>query len=721
MSVARRPALPSLRLLPRHLRTALLALAAAPALAAAQAAPTGSEADAALDLDRVVVTAAGFEQAEREAPASITVITREELEAKAFHGLAEALADVEGIDIGDSWDKTGAPSIAIRGMPADYTLLLIDGRRQNAAGNVTPNGFGGTANHFIPPLAMIERIEVIRGPMSTLYGSDAMGGVVNIITRKVGDAWHGSVGLDTQLQEDASFGDTRALQVYLGGPIARDRLALALWGNGFRRDEAEVRYTTLAGGTVTPIMGANPVAYDNHGLGARLTLTPSDDHDLWLEATRHRQAYDNSSGQLGTLGTGGYLPTQRYERDQGVLAWTGRFAAGTLDATLTSSRTETLGRTIPPGVAGAGTPRTLEAGNDVLDAKYTTALGAHVPTVGLQVWEAELVDGVAPAPFDFRQWALFAEDEWTLRDDLRLTLGVRRDDHSTFGGQTSPRAYLVWNADARWTIKGGISRGFKTPRVEQLAEGINGFGNQGRLPLIGSPGLTPETSTTTEVSVAYVGDDGLSAGVGLFHNDFQDKIATGTPVANCTFAASPNRPGCVDVGPWPLIDTFGQAINIDEATTRGLEAHVELPLGEAWSAGANYTFTDSEQKSGAAAGQPLTNTPRHMLNAHLDWAATGRLGLYLRGQYRSSRYRGAGLAQDQLGDWKAATTFTLGGRFALSEAVSLNAAILNLTDEDFVEYAPYVTNLGTGAIGYANLHANPDDGRRLWLSMNVDF
>jgi outer membrane receptor for ferrienterochelin and colicins len=131
----------------------------------------------------VVVTAAGFEQTIREAPASITVLTREQLEKERFGNLAQALESVEGIDVGAAGDKTGGMNISIRGMPSDYTLILIDGRRQNAAGNVTPNGFGGTSTSFMPPVSAIERIEVIRGPMSTLYGSDAMGGVINIITR----------------------------------------------------------------------------------------------------------------------------------------------------------------------------------------------------------------------------------------------------------------------------------------------------------------------------------------------------------------------------------------------------------------------------------------------------------------------------------------------------------------------------------------------------------
>ncbi|HLR77506.1 MAG TPA: TonB-dependent receptor plug domain-containing protein, partial [Burkholderiaceae bacterium] len=137
------------------------------------------------EFDTIVVTASGFEQDITQAPASISVVTRKELEEKSFTDLADALRDVEGIDVRGNTGKTGNLNISIRGMPSEYTLILIDGRRQNVAGDVTPNGFGDTSTGFMPPLSAIERIEVIRGPMSTLYGADAMGGVVNIITRKV--------------------------------------------------------------------------------------------------------------------------------------------------------------------------------------------------------------------------------------------------------------------------------------------------------------------------------------------------------------------------------------------------------------------------------------------------------------------------------------------------------------------------------------------------------
>lgn len=105
----------------------------------------------ALRLGDTVVTAAGFEQKITDAPASISVISNQQLRENRYSNLAEALEGVEGLDIRQGTGKTGGLNISLRGLPSEYTLILIDGRRQNTAGNVTPNGFGETATSFIPP------------------------------------------------------------------------------------------------------------------------------------------------------------------------------------------------------------------------------------------------------------------------------------------------------------------------------------------------------------------------------------------------------------------------------------------------------------------------------------------------------------------------------------------------------------------------------------------
>lgn len=719
--------------------------------------------NAPVTLNDTVVSASGFEQKITEAPASISVISREDLQQKRYSNLAQALDDVEGIDIRQGTGKTGGLNISIRGMPSDYTLILIDGRRQNTAGNVTPNGFNETSTSFMPPMSAIERIEVIRGPMSTLYGSDAMGGVVNIITKKVANEWGGSVSLDHTFQENRDYGDTSNTSLYASGPLIDNLLGLAVRGSLYDRAESDLSFDNDS-----PVSkrGASPVEGRNHVLGARLTLTPDEAHDISLDFERGRQVYNNDDCQLGNLDgknggsandgctadaptkANGYADELRFERDQFALSHTGRFSFGTLDSSLTHNTTETIGRTIPGTPIGnsytgypsivIGDDRELKSTDLILDTKLVSPVGeSHILTVGGQYWDAKVTDGIADDDFQQKSWAMFVEDEWRLRHDLALTLGARYEDHEAFGGHISPRAYLVWNTNDNWTMKGGVSRGYKTPTLNQLHDGISGVTSQGAVITVGSPDLDPEVTTNTEFGVYFDNLSGFSANATVFHNKFDDKIDDGTPIANCFSATNPNQPGCVSFGSGFTQDSFAQSVNIDEAVTQGLELAGRWEFAPAWALAMNYTYTDSEQKSGANKGAPLTNTPEHMLHARISWQTTDRLNLWFKGEYRgertrfTDRYENLTAANqalyDAAGDLKAYEVFHLGGSFKASESVTLNATIYNLFDKDFTEGTYYTTNTGTS--GWASDYIQSaaatsgtlEEGRRLWLSANFTF
>lgn len=674
----------------------------------------------------VVVTASGFSQSTRDAPASITVLSTNDLRERRYHSLAHALVDVEGVDIDGSAGKTGGLNISMRGMPSDYTLVLINGRRQNAPGNVTPNGFNETSTSFMPPMDSIERIEVVRGPMSTLYGSDAMGGVVNIITRRIARTWSGSTTLDGTLQGNSSFGNTANGTVYLNGPIVAERVSMAISGSAFNRRASNLSYLDQHGEPI-PIsgIGGSPGEATIRTVGVKVMAVPHVNHDVAFESDGAWQRYDNATSGLGTVDTanqiGGYLPEQRYNRLQAVLAHTWRLPFGVVESDLSRNTTETIGRTIPfiaTRPDEAGTPRTLEGTNTTVNTKLLAVRGAHTLTVGGQIWQARMLDGVAEAPFEFTQNALFAEDEWRFTKQVALTVGLRYDHHSTFGGKPSPRTYVVWNPAQQWTIKGGISRGFKTPRLEQIADGINGFGGQGRIPLVGSPKLKPETSTSTEFGVHYA-SNAFGASVTVFNNDFQDKIATGEGLPNCSFAASPDRPGCADYGFWPNVDLFGQSINVDEAVTRGAESTLRVSFGPKVTLNVNYTYTDSEVTSGEGVGRPLINTPKHMANANLRLQATEKLSTWLRAEARSSRDRGTSAAAIALGPYQAYEIYHLGAAYDVSRNVTINAMIYNLANRDFLRYLPYTATNGT--VSYQSAYSNRQEPRRFWLSANVKF
>lgn len=712
-------------------------------------------------LDSVVVTASGFEQEIKQAPASISVITNQDLQEKSYTDLASALRDVEGIDVRGATGKTGNLNISIRGMPSEYTLVLIDGRRQNAAGEVAPNGFGDTSTGFMPPMSAIERIEVIRGPMSTLYGADAMGGVINIITKKVSKEWGGSVTLSTRLEQNNDAADTNQANFYLSGPIVEDTLGVQLRGSVLRRGDSSLQFDD---NTNVSTRGPSPVNARNYTLGAKFTLTPTKDHDIWLDLDRSRQSFNNDNCQLGNLdgtteGTKcipstdekhrahGYEDKLRFNRDQVALGHTSRFSFGTLESSIMRNKTETLGRTIPREAFLAaqqndpsiGTARKLETTNTVFDTKLVAPIGDdHLLTVGGQYWRASMTDSLISDKYKQDTWALFAEDEWMLRDDLALTLGARYDHHDAFGSQISPRGYLVYNPTDNWTFKGGVSRGYKTPSLERLHSGINGVSRQGESVNVGNPDLKPEISTSTELGMHYDSLQGWSVGLTGFHNRIKDKMSS----VDC--GSDPSSPT------W--IASCGTALryiqekganpsyyrNLDKATTQGLEFTSRIDFNDAWSLRLNYTYTDSEIKVDGKKAGKLSDTPEHMANATLRWDANDRFSVWLQGEYRGSSRRFDGkyedysvsekVTYDALGDLKSYTVFNLGGQYRVSKDVTLNGTIYNLFDKDFLECKHYVGNDKKVACGSPYIQSGrstkgtlPYAGRAFWLSANITF
>ncbi|MBW6392742.1 TonB-dependent receptor domain-containing protein [Billgrantia antri] len=728
-----------------HVRRSALAVAVASAPLAFTAQAQDSS-----RLDSIVVTASGFEQALQDAPASISVITREELEQRRFSNIAEAIADIPGVDVRSGTGKTGGLNVSIRGMPSDYTLILIDGRRQNTSGSVTPNGFGETATSFMPPMSAIERIEVIRGPMSTLYGSDAMGGVINIITRPVSDTWIGSVSMDTTFQQDRDAGNSQGINLYTSGPLVDDVLGLQLRGRLFDRDASERMIADSAA------RDPRPTEARIYSLGGRLTLRANESHSLWLDAERARQVYSNEDCRLGTLdGTNrancapqpgqvwGYEDELRFNRDQLAFGHTGRFEAGTLESSLTHNTTETLGRTLPAGSAPeygyeaqGGEPRLLENRDIVFDTKYTLPIDRHMVTVGGQYIDARLEDGAAgDQAFEQQSWALFAENEWWLRDDLALTLGGRYEHHDAFGGHFSPRGYLVWNTTDHWTLKGGVSRGYKTPTLNQLHDGITGFGNQGQSVTIGSPDLEPEKSTNYEFGAIYDSLDGLTVSGTAFYNRFTDRIAEGAEIPNCLHPDG-NVPGCIAVGNFSQQTGFSRLINIDEARTRGIEVEARYRFAPDWEVRGGYTYTDTEITSGEQEGLLLTNTPKHKLTASLGWDVTDRLNTTLEGEFYSSRERftdgvpasGQNLAMyEQVGNkLDGYELFHLRTTYHITDQVRLTGSIYNLFDKDFSKADSYEWQGDTyQAYRYTQTGRATDgvalDGRSFWLSATYEF
>ncbi|WP_355661857.1 ligand-gated channel protein [Halomonas salifodinae] len=623
-------------------------------------------------LDNIVVTAAGFEQQVQDAPASISVIGREQLQRRHYRDITDALRDVPGVIVTGGGAGDRGADISIRGMPAQYTLLLVDGRPRNSRES-RPNGSAGFEQDWLPPLSAIERIEVIRGPMSTLYGSDAIGGVINVITRQVAEAWHGELQLDTVLQEDRASGDSRQANVYLSGPLVPDLLGLQVYGRTSQRDEDNI----LNG-------------YEDkrlQSLTARLTLTPHQDHDIALEAGRTRQERQSLMGRSApSEGCRGGCSDSfgEYTNEQVALTHSGRWAIGTSETHLQREVSE-------------NESREMEITNTHARSSLVLPLGLHMLTLGAEYREESLDDQTSNqiserTRVSSSQWALFIEDEWMFTERWALTGGVRLDDNENYGSHLSPRLYSVFSLTPEWTLKGGVSTGYRSPSLREITPDWGQVSRGGNI--YGNPDLQPETSLNKELSLLYANDSGLSGGLTLYHNDFEDKITRiACPTDVCT--DGPNQFGSDPT----------YRVNVDEAVTQGVELFVTAPLGEALALTGSYTFTDSEQKSGQYAGEPLTQLPRHQASLSLDWQASERLDQWTRVTYRGEESQPTtGPSQGSL----VAPSYTFvdtGLGYQLTPNARINAGIYNLFDEA-VTYEEY---------GYV------EDGRRLWLGLNISF
>ncbi len=697
------------------LRTALLAGFAAQAAAQDATAPTQS-------LDTVVVTASGFEQDIKQAPASISVVTREELEQGAFRDLTDALRTIEGVSITGAAAQAGGggQDISIRGMPGAYTLILVDGKRQNTR-EARTNGNAGYEQGWIPPLEAIERIEVIRGPMSSLYGSDAMGGVINIITRKVATRWGGSAKIEGTLQERSSAGNSVGTNFYLSGPIKEDMLGLAIYGGYFNRSEDEI------------VNGFNKAR--NYNLNGRLSLTPNRNHDFVLDFGRSRQ---DSIYHRGVSVTDATASTRSMnERENISLTHTGRWGDwGTSTVSLYQERAFRRNFNLETNAVPAD-PNVLR--NTVLDGKWTLPVKNHLVTMGGQYRKEAFTatnyvgrecirtnpsdpyygcfvpgtnDPYPGMPNNGSSWrtvtdssaklstvmkAVFIEDEWSVTDKLALTGGLRLDDHEVFGREWTPRAYAVYHVNDNWTVKGGVSKGYKAPSARDILPGYalsSGGGNGGGSIVIRSnPDLQPETSINQEIGLHY-GDGGrLSGGVTLFNNDFKNKITEVTLPG----VEDPNYPGA----------TIRSRVNVGKAVMRGVEGNLKWALTDTVTVRGTYTYIRSKITDDPVNGQTglqLAGTPKQIVSGTVEWkptqAATGWARVWAYDK------------QMKLNRTSAVPTMSpgyvqvdLGGSYRVNKTVTLHAAIYNLGDKR-LDY------------DVANLHL---DGRRLWVAMNVQF
>ena len=654
------------------------------------------------EMETMVVTATGYQQKIINAPASISVILQEELRKQSYTTVVDAVRDIPGVYVSGGGNMQ---DISIRGMDDQYTLYLVDGRPISAGRSVNTNGADGGKQIGIPPLAMIERVEVIRGPMSSLYGSEAMGGVINIITRAAPQHWSGSLAASyTSSMNDVS-NDEYNSDFYLGGALIKDVLGVELTGSLQHTDESG-----YSGGGDS---AASRPDSDTTQLGVKFNWAVNAKNRMSIAYNTSNIDFKHTPGESIAADAEG--SQYEYEKQMYVVTHNGNYGKLTTNTYLQQDLSERV--------------QNEDKKEEVitLNSSATYAGDKHIYTVGARYKTEELVDetnglldaNVAIASDTVDRWigALFTEVEWNFIDDLAITTGLRYDNDEQFGSHWSPRLYANWHTTNNFTIKGGVSTGYTQPSLSQATAGFGrGTGGGGspnlsadgtsisRALIIGNPDLEPETSVNYEVGFIYNDPKvGLSTSLTLYQTNFDDKIAEDRYCVSANIDRNDfENYQCEFSG--NTYQFLSTQKNISKAQMQGLEATISYRINQSLRVKGDYSYTDSEQKTGDFAGEPLNKIPKSMANISLNWDASDTVNLWSRVNYRgeTTDY----LSRTSLSDGTPGyTMMDICARYWITDDLKLMAGLYNVTDR-------VVTNETYGVVL---------DGRRLTLSFNYDF
>ncbi len=516
----------------------------------------------------------------QEAPGAITVITSDEINEAANRDLIDILAESPGISLlGQS--AGGRKSISIRGASNQHTLMLVDGRRIAASNAVM--GHSNFENSWVPTQD-IECIEVVRGPLSALYGSEALGGVVNIITRPPTQKWAGSFTLGGGVPDDEG-GESSNMGVSISGPLVTDKVGISLGVEYLHEnatpDEDNHQYTEIEGREIL-------------SFNTKLTLTPTENHrfELFANVIDEERDYLSSSRGRDTDYT--------YELDKYMIgaSWGGDIGPTQSTINLYRSRIDKV--SIKTYLATNSTSEAPDkVTNDIIDFHTTLPAAFNLFTVGgeyrLEAVEAESLSDIGGEE-EVTHKSFFIQDEIALFNDrLLLTPGLRYDNHEYFGSELSSRFYALFKMTENVHFKAGYGQAFNAPTAKQLSPGYNA--STGPHTFIGNPDVEAETADSYEAGIEYFGSK-ITAKVFYFYNEIDDLIAY-------------DKVG--STGPGGRFGIY-QAENIDEAKIQGVEAELTATLSQSIDLMLGYNYLDAEDSQNDV---PLSGRPEHSINFKL--------------------------------------------------------------------------------------------------------
>lgn len=592
-----------------------------------------------------VVSATGFEQNIKDAPATLSVITKEALEKKNHKDIESMTKDIPSL-FGTSPAAANRRGISIRGFSPRFTKILVNGMPvpgDNAYKGL--RGVGGSYS-FIPPASAISRIEVIRGPMSSLYGSDALGGVINIITDEFSNEFGANLGSSYKFARNKNISGEFYNSLYLHSGLIDDVLSVSVYGKNLNKSEDKISY-------------ANREQKDRN-FGAKLFLKPNENNDLTLELARSDVKYKRTKGKTLSTGTNS-VASERIKGDVINLSHEARLDNILLQSYLSYGKIKEI----------AQQNLTLKTLNFDTKGSYFTDNNAF--TLGVNAKKEKLDEKATTADaanvkrYDY---SVYAEDDYRLIKDFILSTGIRYNYDENYGSHVSPRIYGIYNLNDFFALKGGVSTGYATPDIKQRTQDLALPFAGGRGAQLGRSSLKPETSVSYEFGGVYNNNEGFETSLTGFYTSFKDMLSY-RPI--CSRGSVCRHKGKIyPNGIW-------ESINIGKAEIYGVELTNEWQVTNALRLNQSYVYTKSKQKDGSEVGKSLNNYPLHTFKFGANYELNRWLNFWSQINYYGRTKNSFSYADDM----RAYVIADLGINYNVTKNFSLNLSVYNLFNEFF--------------------------------------
>ncbi|MGR6993280.1 siderophore enterobactin receptor FepA [Klebsiella aerogenes] len=704
--------------------------------------------------ETMVVTA---EVQNLQAPGVSTITADEIRKRPPARDVSEIIRTMPGVNLtgnSTSGQRGNNRQIDIRGMGPENTLILIDGKPVTSRNSVRLGWRGERDTRgdtsWVPP-EMIERIDVIRGPAAARYGNGAAGGVVNIITKKFDNQWHGSWNAYMNIPEHKDEGATKRTDFSLSGPLGGD-FSFRMYGNldKTQADAWDINqgHQSERTGIYADTLPAGREGVENKNINGVVRWDFAPMQSLEFEAGYSRQgnlyAGDTQNTNSNDLVKENYgKETNRLYRNTYSVTWNGGWDNGVTTsnwAQYEHTRNSRKGEGLAGGTEG------IFSSNQFSDIDLSDVMLHSEVNIPFDLWvnqnltlgtewnqqrmkdnasnTQELSGGEIPgydstgrSPYSKAEiFSLFAENNMEVTDTTMLTPALRFDHHSIVGNNWSPSLNLSQGLGDDFTLKMGIARAYKAPSLYQTnpnyilySKGQGCYASKSGCYLQGNDDLKAETSINKEIGLEFK-RDGWLAGVTWFRNDYRNKIEAGyAPVYT-------NGKG-TDLYKWE---------NVPKAVVEGLEGTLNVPVSETvnWTNNVTYMLQSKNKET----GDRLSIIPEYTLNSTLSWQVYQDVSVqstftwYGKQEPKKYNYKGQPVTGSEKNEVSPYSILGLSATWDVTKNVSLTGGVDNVFDKRHWRAGNAQTTGGDKGYMYgAGAETYNESGRTWYMSVNTHF